>query len=208
MANDDNPRGLIPLDWPSTRVHAYRITTGGDVFIGQAVDAVAAGYISAITMTGLQPALGVVVGFTGPFATGLATADPFLDVSDITPPTGGEPSGDRYALVADDPQQQYLIQEDTGGTALTLADVWSNLDLVFRGPTGTVTNGNSDTGWANLELDASTIVQTSGAFAQVIRLHEAVNSDGTRNAVGDFAKWVVRISQHRLATTPLPNIAV
>ena len=208
MANDDRPRGLIPLDWPSTRVHAYRITTGGDVFVGQAVDAVAAGYISAITMTGLQPSLGVVVGFAGPNLGGLASSDPFLDVSDLTPPTGGEPPGDRYALVADDPQQQYYIQEDTGGTALTLADNWSTLDLVFRGPTGTVTNGNTDTGWANLELDASSIVQTSGAFVQVIRLHEAPNSDGTLNAPGDFAKWVVRISQHRLSTTPLPNIAV
>ena len=208
MANDDNPRGLIPLDYPMSSVHAYRITTGGDVFIGQAVDAVAAGYISAITMTGLQPTIGVVVGFLGPFGAGLATNDPFLDVSDITPPTGGLSSGDRYALVLDDPQQQYLIQEDTGGTALTLAEVWSNFDLVFRGPTGTVTNGNTDTGWANLELDASAIVQTSAGFAQVIRLHESVNSDGTRNAVGDFAKWVVRLSQHRLATTPLPNIAV
>lgn len=198
MANDNNPRGLIPLDWPYTKVHAYRITTGGDVFLGQGVDAVAAGYVSAVTITGIQTLIGVVVGFTGPNESGLATNAPFLDVSDLTPVVGGLPAGDRFAIVADDPDQLYVVQEDTGGTALTLAETWSSIDGIFRGTDADNTDGNTNTGWANLEIDASSVVQTTAATFQIVKLYETVNSDGTRNAVGDYAKWVIKILHHRM----------
>lgn len=208
MANDDRPRGLVPLDWPYTQTHAYRINTGGDVFMGQAVDITSNGFVSAVTMTGLTATIGIVVGFAGPAVSGLASNAPFLDVSDITPPTSGQQSGDRYAIVADNPNQQYYIQEDTGGTALVIGDAGSGYDLVYRGPTGTSTNGDSNSGWANVELDRSTVVTGTGVFVQALRLMEVPNSDGSLNAPGNFAKWVVKPLQHRWNGTPVPNAPV
>jgi hypothetical protein len=194
MANDDIPRGLIPLNLnrPS-QVHYYRANTGNDIYIGDLVILADSGYVTkASDNTAMVPALGVAVGFAGTKKAGLAGTDPFFDGSDFAPPTPTSDTGDRYVAVADDPNIEFLVQEDTGGTALTLADVGASCDLIHR-----TTVGNTDSGWANLELDASDIAATTGGSMMILRLADLVNSDGSENAVGDYAKWVVRILHHQ-----------
>mgnify|MGYP001582295974 CR=1 FL=1 len=198
MANDDVSRGLYPLNFNVQQAHAYRVSTAADIFLYMPVAIGAAGYVIRSEITTQNTViLGVAVGFAGTKKSGLATNDPFLDVSDLAPPTPSSDTGDRYVLVADDPNQEYLIQEDTGGTALALADIGASADLVYRGATPSTPTGNADSGWVALELDASTIAATTGGAITVLRLHDAINADGTENAVGDFAKWVVRITHHQ-----------
>lgn len=198
MANDSVPRGLYPLNFNIQQAHVYRVATGADIFLYMPVAIGATGYVARAEITTQNTViLGVAVGFAGTKKSGLATNDPFLDASDLTPPTPSSDTGDRYVLVADDPNQEFLVQEDTGGTALAIADIGASADLLYRGASGDVTNGNVDSGWANLELDASTIAATTGGAVTVLRLHDAVNTDGTENAVGDYAKWVVRITHHQ-----------
>lgn len=209
MANDNNPRGLIPRDYPHHSGHWYRVGTAADIYLGQPVQLDATGYVVGIgTATGVTLSIGVATNFAGVNKGGIATPDPFLDVSDLTPPSPTSDTGDRYVFVADDPEQLFIVQEDTGGTALALADNFSGVDLLYRGASGTAVNGNDNTGWANIEIDASTVVQTTAAFMQLMQLHDTTNTDGTANAVGDYAKWVVRLLHHnaRGAAVALPVI--
>ena|SRR3990167_7352617 len=197
MANDNIPRGFIPLNLTAKDVHYYRVSTATDIYVGSPVTLLANGYVSAATATGVTPVLGVAWGFAGTLKRGLATSDPFLDASDLTPPTPSSDTGDRWIGVIDNPNVEFLVQEDTGGTALALADVGAATDFIYRGATAIATNGNTDTGWANVELDASGVVTTTAAQCQILRLADLVNSDGTENAVGDYAKWIVRFFHHQ-----------
>lgn len=196
MANDDFPRGLFPinLDIPS-QVHYYRASSGTDIYIGDPVYLAPTGYVTigSAVCAGV-PYLGSAVGFLDTDKAGLPSDDPFLDVSDLAPKTGGRKAGDVWIAVADDPNQMFLIQEDTGGTALALADVGNSIDLIRR-----TTVGNTETGWANIELDASTTATTTSGGFQILGLADTVNLDGSNNAVGDYAKWVVKIYHHQRA---------
>ena len=209
MANDNYPR-LMPLKPPGTQTvpaNYYRVSTAADIFLGQPVAIAAAGYVVGIgTPTAATTVLGVAIGFAGVNQRGLATNDPYLDISDLTPPDPSSDTGDRYVLVSDDPSQEYLVQEDTGGTALTNAEIGASIDLIYRGAVGSAVNGNTDTGWANIEIDASSVVTTTAAFAQLLRVHNAINQDGTENAPGDYGKWVIKFLNPQKAGAGLTPI--
>ena len=196
MANDNYPRGLWPLNFDCHAGHYYRVSTATDIYLGQPVAIPAAGYVVGTATAGNVVVMGVAVAFAGTLKRGLATTDPFLDVSDLTPPSPSSDTGDRYVLIADDPAQEFMVQEDTGGTALTLAEVGASADVVYRGAGGVV-DGDVNTGWSSLELDASTVAAGTGGMLTVLRLHDYVNTDGTENVVGDYAKWVVRFTHHQ-----------
>lgn len=196
MANDNYPRGLVPVNWPKINAHYYRVGTGVDIFLGEVVDLASTGFITNaidVSTAGTIQAIGVAVGFAGPLKKGLANDDPFLDASDLTTLASGLETGDRWILVADDPDQEFIVQGDTGGTLATLAAVGESAALIYR-----ATSGNTNSGWANLELDASTNAASTAQIVVITGLHDAVNVDGTENTAGaNFAKWRVRIQQHR-----------
>ena len=197
MANDNYPRGLFPVNWPSMSAHYYRADTTNDIFLGQPVDFDSTGYVvnSLITTSnGQQEYLGVAVGFAGPLKRGLATDDPYLDASDLTTLATGLETGDRWVLVADDPTQEFILQADTGGTLATLAAAGEAGVLIYR----TGGSGNTTTGWANLEFDASSNGTGTNNCVQLLKLHDVVNVDGTENTAGaNYAKWVVKFLNHR-----------
>lgn len=198
MANDNFPRGLFPVNYPFIPIHYYRVATNNNVFLGEVVDLTSTGYVSNaidVTTAGVVQALGVVVGFAGVNKKGLVGAnDPFLRAADLTTLATGLETGDRWVAVADDPQQLFIVQGDTGGTLATLAAQGECAALIYRGGG----SGNTQSGWANLELDASTNSTGSGQLVQLIQLHDNVNTDGTNNTAGaNFAKWIVKFMTHR-----------
>ncbi len=202
MANDNFPRGLVPLNWPNMPVRYYRVSTATDIFLGMPVAIDANGFVSAIdaSTAGAVNVLGVAVGFAGTLKRGIATNDPYLDVSDLTPPDPSSDTGDRYVLVADDPNQEYVIQGDTGGTLAGAAAIGNAATLIFR-----ASSGNTTTGWANLELDASTNVTTTAGVVLLLRGHDAINSDGTENTLGaNYAKWIVKTLMSQKVGLQLP----
>lgn len=205
MANDDFPRGLVPIRWPSIPVNVYKVSTGADLFLGMPVDLAASGFIEpvAVSSAGAVTTIGVVVGFLGTRKSGLATADPFLDVSDLTPPTPSSDTGDRFAIVADDPDQEYVIQGDTGGTLFGAADFGLAVTGLYR-----ASSGNVDTGWSNLEFDADSGVASNSGMLLSLRLHDYINTDGTENAVAaNYQKIVVKLLHHRKNAGVLINPA-
>lgn len=215
MANDNDPRGLIPLEsyGGNPRGHYYRVSTGvganvADIFRGSPVMLDNDGYVKAASATLAIPILGVAWSFAGTLKRGLATNDPFLDSSDLAPPDPSSDTGDRWVYVVDDPNAEFLVQEDTGGSALALTNAGNACDLIYRGATAIAVNGNTNTGWANLELDRSGAVTTTAAPVVILRLFDTINTDGTENAVGNFGKWVVRILHHQRRGGDTLNIVV
>jgi len=207
MANDNFPRGLFPKNWPHMPVSYYRVDTTNDIFLGQLVDLSSTGYVSnAITVSSAGNgvmAIGVAVGFAGPLRKGLACDDPYLDASDLTTLAAGLETGDRWIAVADDPNQEFVVQADTGGTLATLSAAGEAALLIYR-----ATSGDTTTGWANLELDASSNATGTNNVVQILKLHDVVNTDGTENTAGaNYAKWVVKILNHRKIGIPV-NAAV
>lgn len=95
-----------------------------------------------------------------------------------------------YGFVPDDPNQLYTIQEDSVGGALAAASAaMENADLVA----GTGSTYTAMSGWM---LDSSTA--GTGATLQV-RILELTR--GPDNAIGNYAKWTVRINLNSLWNT-------
>ena len=204
MANDDFAEGLRPVNWKSDTlpVHVYEADSAaarGVIFMGQPVALDASGLVgNAVQVGGTGTAyLGVAVGFLSANAGGPQSDTlPYLD-------TGG--TAKRFVIVADDPDQEFLIQADTGGTLATLAARGESADLIYR----SAGSGNTTTGRASLELDASSNVATNSGAVIILRLHDVTNSDGTQNAAGaNYTKWIVRIDNHQKRGQPVVNTAI
>lgn len=93
------------------------------------------------------------------------------------------------AMVIDDPDVVFTIQEDNGagaaGTPLALADVGLNANFA-------VGTGNAATG-----LSGATINNTTEAATATLNLKILGPDQYQGNAVGAFANWLVKINNHR-----------
>lgn len=93
----------------------------------------------------------------------------------------------RLVAVADDPNLIFEIQESAGGTAFTINDTGLNANFV-------VGSASTDTGNSGVELDNSTEATTNTLDLKIVGL---VNRPD--NAIGENAKWLVRINRHLYA---------
>jgi len=193
MANQDSPSGLKPVKhlngnpWNGV-ANMYSIPVGNAaaIFIGDAV--VSEGSADA---TGKYPSIagyvsgggnlrGVVIGFSD---------QPFMafDTSDLDrkycPATTA-----MYALVVDDPDVIFEIQENNAGGDLAATEVGGNADIA-------VTAGNTASGISGMELDSS----GTGTGTAQLRILAVVNRDD--NALGTNCKFLVRINEHELRST-------
>lgn len=205
MANDNFPRGLFPANWPKTAVHYYRVSSSADVFLGEPVDLASTGFIVgglAVSTAGIIQSIGVAVGFAGPLKKGLATNAPFLDASDLAPLASGLEAGDRWVAVADDPDQVFIAQGDTGGTIAGISSIGESAVMLYS----YATSANTNTGWSNLEVDASSNAASTAGLLRIVGIHDAVNVDGTENTAGaNYCKYQVRILTHRLRQSNLTS---
>jgi hypothetical protein len=96
-------------------------------------------------------------------------------------------STSRIALVADDPNTIFEIQEVSGGTALTAAAVGLNANVV-------VGSGSATTGLSAAELNNATEAATADLDLKILRM--APKPD---NAIGEHCKWLVLINTHSYA---------
>lgn len=90
-----------------------------------------------------------------------------------------------YVAVVDDPNVIYEGQEDSDGGALVAANVSNNAPII-------VGAGNTVTGFSAMEIDSSGVVGTT----EQLRLLRLANKEN--NALGDNAKWWVRINENQL----------
>jgi hypothetical protein len=191
MANVDRPQGLKPVGtglgapW-NGKVNMYVVESANDtaIFVGDLVKLNGTSGEAGETSFGLDlegmpeiiqaaagnKSVGVVVGF-------LANQDNLMQKHCPSETR-------RVALVSDDPNTVYEIQEVSGGTALTSAAVGLNADVI-------VGSGNTVTGMSGMELDNTTEAVTAGLNLQILGLVKRVD-----NSIGEHAKWLVRINDH------------
>ena len=187
MANANRPTGLSPvrsiLGAPfNGQAQLYSIAaaySAAALYIGDPVissgtsDANGIAGITLAAATG--PIRGVIVGIgTSP---GLIANPSNLD---ITYRPAAAQTDDWYAMVVDDPNMIFEVQEIGTGTALTAAEVGMNVNLVAGTGNGYVS------GW-----QVSNSGEATTDTLQVRLLGLAQRQD---NAFGPYAKWLVKIN--------------
>lgn len=196
MANANTAFGLKPIRDNGTpfsgQLTMYYVPSslGTAVFIGDPViptgdgDAYGVAGVTLATAGTSNFLIGAVVAIVnGPAAGGNATIPVTRDL-----PVYHAASTAGYVLVADDPNQLFVMQEDSVGGAIAATAISSNFSLVSG--TGSTTTGLS--GWM---IDSS-VSNTTSLQLRLMRLLR-----GPDNAIGTYAKWVVRINQHSLWNT-------
>lgn len=93
----------------------------------------------------------------------------------------------RYCYVIDGQDVVFEVQEDSAGTALAATNVGAGADLVYTH------TGSTASGISGAELDRSTIGTGTGKQLTVLGL-----VDRPDNAIGDSAKWLVKINRYQL----------
>jgi len=196
MANRNAPFGLSPYSYlddspwngkarmyciPSTdSTNAYAI--GDPVVLAGSADAngiptvtlATAGYGNAIT--------GVIVSAGGPKYAGMAANPTNLNTT-VVP---ASKAANYYVLVADDPGILFMAMEDSVGTILAATDVGTNIDLVAG------TNNGYQSGWMIDSSSANTGNTRQVQLMQVLQVPD--------NAIGQYARWLVRINNHSYAS--------
>lgn len=199
MANDDwitSRGGLRPLTTHGghVRVGLYKLTTNGTVgcYIGMPMDLDSNGCaVIATSGSDLQYILGPAVGFADTETKGGLPSSMTVLTSGAYLPA----NKNAYVLVADDPNQEFVIQADTSTTLGV-----SNIGNTARWAVTRGSNGNTETGSAYVELLASDAAGDTGGSLKIVKTYDVMNTDGTPNDVtANYGKWVVRIHQHRLA---------
>jgi hypothetical protein len=186
MANPSIPNGLVPVRSLTGApyngaVNLYSVPSG---------DATLIGIGDLVKIAGTSQ---VINDVTYPDVARAATGDVFAGVcTGVLPVTRDstvyrEASVQRVIMVADDPNLLFEVQESAAGTAFTANDIGLNANIV-------VANASTVTGLSATTLDNSTEATTNTLDVKIVGLKNAPN-----NAVGESAKWIVRINRHLYA---------
>lgn len=191
MARTNSPFGLQP--WNTVlRAGMYAIVTANTtaVFIG---DAVNHGGTSYTTKWGQLPGLADTATMAG--AAG-KTIGPVLGLFDhkgdpilyMPASTTGDGVIAGFALVADHPDQLFLVQEDSDSENIVAAEIGLNADMV-------VGSGSTKTGLSAAALDSSTEASTSTLMLKIVSLHpdDIIAPSDTTPA---YNRFIVKINSH------------
>lgn len=198
MANTNAPFGLRPVrhangtPWTGQARHYY-IPSGDSTnyFIGDPVDIVGdsndaevfgqfpANTLSEIGLATLadgNKCIGAIVGFLP---------------SNRDSTVYGAASTERVALVADDPDLIFEVQDDGGGT-LSADTVGLNAILISG-------SGSTTTGLSGYAMDGGTGTAPSADASNMLLIRGLSKKMG--NTVADYAIWEVQINMHRYRAT-------
>ena len=185
MANIDRVNGLRPVGTMSgspwsgyVRLFEADASSGaifpGDLVIMEADGAVAPAAAGSVELVGV--CVGVVKGKVDDF--GVSGSHSNLDLTQKYKPasTAGQ------VLVAVGSDVLYEAQEDGDTSDLALNSVGANVDVI-------VASGSTTAGTSGMELDSSTVVATAAQLRIVAFVKRPDNE------LGDWARWLVRISE-------------
>lgn len=195
MANANRPSGLSPVRYLNGvpwngggRVYCIPDTDDTNAYaIGDPVvtagSADSNGVPTVTLATGATDALirGVIVGMGGNVYGGPG-ADYRGSLNTIVIPV--TKTYNYYVLVVDDPNVLFEIQEDSVGGSIAAASVGLNCNLIAGANNGYLS------GWM---LDSNTVNAGIGRQCRIMELQQRRD-----NALGDYAKWIVKINTHEL----------
>lgn len=202
MANDQGKSyGATPIFQPQSPpvTLPYRVETSSTIqyFRGQFVAINSNGRVETVvgTASGGLVSIGVIWNFLDLTQSGIPSGMTSLTQGGFLPV-----STDAFAEVIVDPHQLYLMEEITGGTAISVSSIGLGVDFTYA-----ATTGNTTTGFANSVLRNVGLTSGSNNLLQLMNVYNITNQDGTVNAPGASCKWVVRIQRHQFANVTLPN---
>lgn len=195
MANANAPFGLKPISnyglpmQPALQLVCFLASYASNVFIGDPVIPTGASddygvpictlATAGATNTVLGPFMGKSNGPAGGGGKAIAT------MTQDTP-IYRQASVLTYGYVSADPNQLYAVQEDSVGGAIAAANAgFTNGNLIAGA------GGSTVTGFSSWQLDSSTVDGNANATYQV-KIVSLVR--GPDNAIGDYAKWAVRLN--------------
>ena len=198
MANDQGASyGARPIFNPQSPpvILYYKAETGStlDIFRGQFVAVNSRGNVQVIAPSDNVASCGVAWLFEDTDLAGLPSGMTSLSQGGYLPRNTAAKIG-----VIIDPAQLYVMEEITGGTAMSANSIGYLVNFTY-----TATTGNTTTGMATTVLQNSTIATGTGPLLQLMGLQNILNQDGTVNDSGASAKWIVRIANHQFNGTKL-----
>lgn len=180
------PRGLVPVSDAygkpyngAFREYSVAAGDGTAIYVGDPVTTVGVG--TGQTIDG-KVMIDVVQAATGNVITGVVVGVKPVTATSLPYRAA---STQRILYVCDDPNMLFEIQEVSGGTALTANDIGLNANFV-------VAAGSTTTGYSGVELNNATEATTNTLDLKIMGF---VNRPD--NAIGEHAKWLVRINRHR-----------
>ena len=185
--------GARPITEPGMppKLMYLRANTSQAIYRGQFVAINNSGQIAVIAPGDLVASIGIAWSFLAPGGTGLPTGMTTTTAAANLPASTDAVVGYTY-----DPQQLYVMEEITGGVALTAISVGQLVNWTY-----TATTGNTTTGYATTVIQNSSVSSGTGPLLQLLQFQNITNQDGTANAAGASAKWIVRIANHQLNGT-------
>ena len=190
MANPNNPIGLRPINENGTpwngqgRMVAFPASQATNIFLGDPVVPLGGTDAFGVPLVGLASAgagnniLGSLNSIcNGPSGSG------YTITRDL--PVYRQAAIANYGFVCDDPNQLYLVQEDSvGGAIATAVGGFANGNLVAGA-------GSTVTGYSGWQLQSSSVAAAANPTFQ-LRLLGLLRGPG--NSLGVNADWVVRIN--------------
>jgi hypothetical protein len=201
MSNANAPSGLRPINQNGTpwsgqgTLCAVPAAQTGNIFLGDPVVALGGTDAFGCPLVGIATAgagnavLGSMLSISnGPAAGGNST---FTVTRDL--PVYRQASILNYILVTDDPNCLFEIQEDSNGGAIAAATGgFANGNMVAGA------GGSTVTGFSSWQLQSSSVSSSANTTYQ-LRLLGLVR--GPDNAIGNYAKWIVRLNNPQLWST-------
>jgi hypothetical protein len=194
MANVDKPFGLKPVRYMSGApyngaANKYYVpaTYATALFLGDPV--VKTGTSNTAFVRGFNPGtlpeVNKATAGDGNAITGVIVG--FEPISGFDAPIYGPASTERIALVADDPNLIFHMQDDGGGS-LDATTVGLNAVLIYTHAGSTVT------GQSGVEIDGGTSDAPAADASNQLTILRLANFPD--NELADFAVWEVKINQH------------
>ena len=193
MANANRPSGFTPVQYLNgaawngqARTYSIAANYGTALYIGDPV--ISSGTSDANGVPGI--AIGATTGALRGVIVGLGKYEGLManpSNLDITYRPASDPAV-WYAMVVDDPNVLFELQEESNGTQLAATEV--GLNTISKSGTGS----GYISGW---QLPSATGATPNTTATLQLRLFGL--SRKTNNAFGAYAKWLVQINVHELA---------
>ena len=195
MANANRPSGFSPVQYLNgspwngqARIYSIAAAYTTALYIGDPVKS--SGTADANGVPGII--LGATTGALRGVIVGLGSAEGLIANPknlDITYRPAAAQATDWYAMVVDDPQVLFEVQENANGTALAATEIGLNTISVSGTGSGFVS------GWM---LASATDATPATTATLQLRLMGLVRRQ--QNAFGAYAKHLVKINVHELGT--------
>ena len=194
MANVNRPSGFTPVkyvgggEW-NGQANLYSIAAGYAVELAIGDPVISSGTADANGVPGI--ALAAATGAIRGVIVGLGKTEGLIanpSNLDSTKRPAADPAA-WYAMVVDDPNVVFEIQEQSNGTALAATEVGLNQVPILAAA------GSYMSGWQLASASGATPATTATLPLRLLGL-----SRKPGNAFGAYAKWLVKINVHELGT--------